>query len=204
MEVFNINLILKRFVPTIFILLMFNLSTTEAQRFKGSAVFGINLAQIDGDALAGFNKLGLTGGVKLAYPIKDNVDINLEMLYSQRGSNAGFGFGSQAESYTDLKYLEIPIYANIMDWFITDEDYHKVKAHAGLNFSYLFDVASSNGVVSNDIDTYNRNNIGYLLGVDYMFTKNLGLTLRYSRAFNSIVDNRAISYWITVRTEYSF
>jgi len=204
MEVFNINLILKRFVPAIIILLMVNLSTTEAQRFKGSAVFGLNLAQIDGDALAGFNKLGLTGGVKLAYPIKDNVDINLEMLYSQRGSNAGFGFGSQAESYTDLKYLEIPIYANIMDWFIAAEDYHKVKAHAGLNFSYLFAVDSSNGAVSNDIDTYNRNNMGYLLGVDYMFTKNLGVTLRYSRAFNSIVDNRAISYWVTVRTEYSF
>ena len=91
-----------------------------------------------------------------------------------------------------------------MDWFIDDEGYHKVKAHAGLNFSYLFAVESSNGAVSNDIDTYKRKNVGYFLGVDYMFTKHLGTTVRYSRAFNSILESTAISYWITIRTEYSF
>ena len=183
---------------------IFGLHTMDAQRFKGSVVFGLNLAQIDGDDLAGYNKLGWTGGVKLAYPLKDNVDINMEMLYSQRGSNDGFGFGSMSNNYTDLKYLEIPVYANIMDWFIKDEGYHKVKAHAGLNFSYLFAVDSSNGAVSNDIDTYKRNNIGYLLGVDYMFTNYLGTSVRYNRAFNSILESNAISYWVTVRTEYAF
>lgn len=191
---------------SVFLLMFFiiGVSSTDAQRFKGGVVFGLNLAQIDGDDLAGFSKLGLTGGVKLAYPLKENVDINLEMLYSQRGSNASFGFGSQSASFTDLKYLEIPIYANIMDWFMADEDYHKVSAHAGLNFSYLFAVDSSNGAVSMDIDTYKRNNIGYLLGVDYKFTKHIGTSVRYNRAFNSINENRAISYWITIRTEYSF
>lgn len=200
---FNINQFSKSLLVSLFFFLIC-VSSTEAQRFKGSAVFGLNLAQIDGDNLAGFNKLGLTGGVKLAYPIKDNVDINLEMLYSQRGSNDGFGFGNQKYSFTDLKYLEIPVYANLMDWFIADEGYHKVSAHAGLNFSYLFAVDSSNGAVSKDIDTYERKNIGYLIGIDYKFTKHLGTSIRYNRAFNSINDNRAISYWITIRTEYSF
>ena len=205
---FNINQFSKSLLVSLFFFLIC-VSSTEAQRFKGSAVFGLNLAQIDGDNLAGFNKLGLTGGVKLGYPLKDsrfqsNVDINIEMLYSQRGSNAGFGFGNQASSFTDLKYLEIPVYANLMDWFIADEGYHKVGVHAGLNFSYLFDVDSSNGVVSKDIDTYERKNIGYLIGVDYKFTKNIGTSVRYNRAFNSINDNNAISYWITIRTEYSF
>ncbi len=201
---FNITQFSKKLIPVLVFFLLIGVTTVDAQRFKGSAVFGFNLAQIDGDNLAGFNKLGLTGGVKLGYPIKNNVDINLEMLYSQRGSNAGFGFGNQASSFTDLKYLEIPIYANLMDWLIADEGYHKVSAHAGLNFSYLFAVDSSNGVVSKDIDTYERKNIGYLIGVDYKFTKNIGTSVRYNRAFNSINDNNAISYWITIRTEYSF
>ena len=201
---FNITQFSKRSLPVFLIFFLVGLSTVDAQRFKGSAVFGLNLAQIDGDELAGFSKLGWTGGVKLGYPMRDNVDVNLEMLFSQRGSIDGFGFGSQSVSFTDLKYLEIPIYANIMDWFIADEGYHKVKAHAGLNFSYLFAVDSSNGAVSNDIDTYNRKNFGYLLGVDYMFTRHLGTTVRYSRAFNSILESKAISYWITIRTEYSF
>jgi len=203
MRDFNINQFSKFLAICLFFFLI-GVSSVDAQRFKGSAVFGLNLAQIDGDNLAGFNKLGLTGGVKLGYPIQDNIDINLEMLYSQRGSNAGFGFGNQASSFTDLKYLEIPVYANLMDWFIADEGYHKVSAHAGLNFSYLFAVDSSNGVISRDIDTYKRNNIGYLIGVDYKFTRHLGTSVRYNRAFNSINENRAISYWITIRTEYVF
>jgi len=203
MRDFNINQFSKFLAICLFFILI-GVSSVDAQRFKGSAVFGLNLAQIDGDNLAGFNKLGLTGGVKLGYPIQDNIDINLEMLYSQRGSNAGFGFGNQASSFTDLKYLEILVYANLMDWFIADEGYHKVSAHAGLNFSYLFAVDSSNGVISRDIDTYKRNNIGYLIGVDYKFTKHLGTSVRYNRAFNSINENRAISYWITIRTEYVF
>jgi len=203
MRDFNINQFSKFLAICLFFILI-GVSSVDAQRFKGSAVFGLNLAQIDGDNLAGFNKLGLTGGVKLGYPIQDNIDINLEMLYSQRGSNAGFGFGNQASSFTDLKYLEIPVYANLMDWFIADEGYHKVSAHAGLNFSYLFAVDSSNGVISRDIDTYKRNNIGYLIGVDYKFTRHLGTSVRYNRAFNSINENRAISYWITIRTEYVF
>lgn len=174
------------------------------QRFKGSVVFGLNLAQIDGDNLAGFSKLGLTGGVKLAYPIKEHSDVTLELLYSQRGSTSGFGFGSLSDIYTDLKYLEIPVYVNIMDWWIQDEGYHKVKAHGGLNYSYLFDVESSNGAISNNIENYKRNDLGFLVGVDYMFTKNFGTTVRYTRSFTSITDVRAISYFVTVRTEYMF
>lgn len=204
MKDFNITQFLKTLFSIFVFFLAVGVSSMEAQRFKGSVVFGLNLAQIDGDELAGFNKLGLTGGVKLAYPIQDNIDINMEMLYSQRGSNDGFGFGNMSDNYTDLRYLEIPVYANIMDWFIAGEGYHKVKAHAGLNFSYLFAVDSSNGAVSNDIDTYKRNNIGYLIGVDYMFTKHFGTSVRYNRAFNSILESNAISYWVTVRTEYSF
>jgi len=115
-----------------------------------------------------------TGGAKLSYPFKDNSDFNLELLYSQRGSNAGFGFGSLNDNYVDLKYLEVPLYINIKDWYIDDEDYHKAKAHAGLNLSYLFAVESSNGAVSNDIDNYQRYNVGYFLGVNYMFTKRIG------------------------------
>jgi hypothetical protein len=204
MKDFNITLFSKTSISIFVFFFIVGLHTVDAQRFKGSAVFGLNLAQIDGDDLAGYNKLGLTGGVKLAYPIRDNVDINMELLFSQRGSNDGFGFGNMGDNYTDLRYLEIPVYANIMDWFVPKEGYHKVKAHAGLNFSYLFAVDSSNGAVSNDIDTYKRNNIGYLIGVDYSFTKHLGASLRYNRAFNSILDSNAISYWVTVRTEYTF
>ncbi len=204
MEDFNINVFTKKILFALLFILVFSICKTDAQRFKGSAVFGLNFSQIDGDELAGFSKLGLTGGFKLAYPLKDNVDLNFEMLYSQQGSTSGFGFGSSNDNFTDLKYIEFPIYINIMDWLIEDENYFKVKAHAGLSYAYLFDVNSVNGLFSDDIDNYKRHNIAYLLGVDYAFNSKFGLSLRYTRGFNSLYIVRAISYFITIRTEYSF
>ena len=203
MEDFNINVFIKKLLFISIIIFAFSPYKAEAQRFKASAVLGLNLAQIDGDELAGFSKLGLTGGFKLAYPLKDNVDLNFEMLYSQRGSTSGFGFGGSG-NFIDLKYIELPIYLNIMDWFIEDEDYHKAKVHAGLAYAYLFDVNSTNGLISDDIDNYKRHNIGYLLGIDYSFNSKIGMSIRYNRAFNSLYIVRAISYHLTVRTEYSF
>lgn len=204
MEDFNINLFSKKLLFVFILVVAFSIHKSEAQRFKGSAVFGLNFSQIDGDDLAGFSKLGLTGGFKLAYPLKDNVDLNFEMLYSQRGSTSGFGFGSNNDIFTDLKYIELPVYLNLMDWFIPEDDYHKVKAHAGLSYAYLFDVNSVNGLLSNDIDNYKRHNIAYMLGVDYAFNARYGLTIRYTRAFNSLYIVKAISYYISVRTEYNF
>ncbi|MDF1698002.1 MAG: porin family protein [Saprospiraceae bacterium] len=195
---------MKKIILLLILSSTFAINDADAQRFKGSAVFGLNLCQIDGDEIAGFSKLGLTGGFKLAYPLQDNIDLNIEMLYSQRGSTTGFGFGSMGENYTDLQFISLPVYFNIKDWFMEEEDYHKVKAHGGLSYGYLFAVDSSNGALSNDINTYNRHNISYLLGVDYAFNSKLGLTVRYTRAFNSLVDVRAISYFVTVRTDYTF
>lgn len=204
MEDFNINLFTKKNLFIILIAFSFSINDANAQFFKGSAVFGLNLAQIDGDNLAGFSKLGLTGGFKLAYALQDNVDLNLEMIYSQQGSSSGFGFGSNSDNFVDLKYIELPVYVNIKDWFIEKEDYHKVKAHAGLSYGFLFAVDSSNGVLISDIDTYKRHSIKYLLGVDYAFNSKLGFTIRYTRALNTLYSVRAISYFLTFRTEYYF
>ena len=204
MEDFNINVFIKKILFTSLAVFTIVLHDADAQRFKASAVLGLNLAQIDGDELAGFSKLGVTGGFKLAYPLEDNIDLNFEMLYSQRGSTSGFGFGGSGGNFIDLKYIELPIYLNIKDWFVEDEDYHKVKAHAGLSYAFLFDVNSTNGLISNDIDNYRRHNLGFLLGIDYAFNSKFGISLRYTRAFNSLYVVRAISYFLTVRTEYSF
>ena len=204
MEDFNINQFVKKITFLLLFILCFSLNDAIAQRFSGSAVFGLNLSQIDGDELAGFSKLGLTGGFKLAYPLKENSDLNIEMLYSQRGSNDGFGFGSSGVNYIDLKYIELPVYVNIKDWFMEEDDYYKVKAHAGLSYGFLFDVDSSNGLLNSDIDNYKRHNISYILGVDYAFNSKIGLSARYTRSFNSIYIERAISYFLTFRTEYYF
>jgi len=129
---------LKAFSLLLFVLAM-SVQMQAQQKFKGAIVGGINLSQIDGDELAGFNKIGLTGGFKLNYPVATKTDLSVEMLYSGRGSNSVLGFGGNGSVNVALQYLEAPILVRFKDWYIEDSDYHKASAHAGLSVGYLFD-----------------------------------------------------------------
>ncbi len=178
----------------------------QAQRFGGSAVVGLNLSQIDGDGLAGYDKAGLTGGIKLDYAVSKKSDLILEFLYSQRGS--------APDSYDDpnfdkikLTYLEIPLLITLKDWYIEGENYHKVWAEGGFSYSYLFSATSENPFVGN-IEEFKDYDISYILGVGLRFTKNWAATLRYTRGMVRIYEaldvESFISYFITLRAEYKF
>jgi len=182
-------------------------SLAAQQRFKAAAILGANFSQIDGDDIAGYDKLGLTGGVKVAYPIRDNVDASIELLFNAKGSTPNFA-GSLGLT---MSYLDVPLVISLKDWYKKDRDYHKVSAHAGLSLGYLFDVSSSNPSFSSNISDYNQVDVSYLLGVSYRFTKRLGLTVRHTRAFTNLLANddpqsgqNAIGYFVTVRTEFYF
>ncbi len=178
----------------------------QGRKFKASALVGINLAQIDGDLLYGFNKLGLSTGLRIAYPIHQKMDINMEMVYNQRGSNSGFGFGSQGDNFIDMKFIDLPFFVDYKDWYISGQNYYKVNVYTGLVTSYLFSVKSSNGLFSNDIDNYSRVGLSYLLGVGYKYSSRIGMTLRYTRSLTKLTTNPdgAIGYFITIAGEYMF
>lgn len=67
---------------------VFVLQNIEAQRFIGSAIAGVNFAQIEGDGVHGFYKVGFNGGLGLTMPLnpKQTWQISLELLYTQKGS----------------------------------------------------------------------------------------------------------------------
>lgn len=200
----------------IFTLLALSLSLlhVQAQRgFIGSALFGLNLSQIDGDNLSGFTKLGWTGGVKIGYPIMEKSDISLELLFNQKGSNAGTGFGNSESAYATLNYIDFPLSIDYKDWYVEDENYYKASVHGGLAPGYLFSVGGNNDGFSNNVDDYKRLELAWFLGANIKFTRHLGFTIRYTRGLTTISESpfttvpgnhRAISYFYTFRTEYTF
>lgn len=187
-------------------------STYGQAGFTGTVVGGLNTSQIDGDALAGYSKLGWTAGLKIGYSIMQKSDLSLELLLNQKGSNSGFGFGSSNEKYTNLNYVDFPIVINYKDWYKKDEDYYKTSLHAGLSTGYLISVNSTNSEYEDIVDNYNRLEFSYLIGASIYFTKHVGFTVRYTRAMNSMLPKdpvsgnriRAISYFWTLRSEYKF
>ena len=181
--------------------------------FKGSAVLGFNGSQIDGDNLAGYDKIGLTAGLKVEFPLSSAFDMGIEFLFSQRGSRSQLIKNQFAElSKIDLNYIELPLIVKWNDWWIEEEEYYKFNIHGGVTNGYL---ASSNTDDSPAPSNGSINNydIGLLVGLGFAFTKEWALTLRYTRSLNRLYTVNSgtagqikglIGYFITLRAEYSF
>jgi len=199
---------------SLFILLLVFFGCTQMHgqyKFKASAVAGFTLAQIDGDGLLGYDKVGISTGLKLNYGLNDKWGANIEMLYSQRGSQAGFLKSGTEIQRTHLDFIELPFYININDWWIEGDDYYKIRAHAGVSYGYMMNISSANGVFEEDIDNFNRSDVSGLIGVTYAISNKWSFTARFTRAFtklfksNQLVNtDTLVSYFWTLRSEYNF
>lgn len=176
----------------------------KAQRFKAAALAGINLSQIDGDNLYGFNKLGVTAGGRLSYANSKSVDLALEMLYSQRGSAVRV-FNNNPGDKISLNYLELPLVVSLRDWYVTSGDYYKVRVDGGFSYAYLFG-ADASGF---NEDYFRKHDVSWLLGAGIRFTKFWGLSLRYTSSFYNMYKDPSSpasslkGYFITLRSEFN-
>ena len=90
--------------------LFFAMQNIEAQRFIGSVAAGVNFAQIEGDGVHGFYKVGFNGGLGLTLPVnqKQTWQVSLELLYSQKGSLKKCIPGSfDTTRYAPSMYLDV-------------------------------------------------------------------------------------------------
>ncbi|MCL2290670.1 MAG: PorT family protein [Bacteroidetes bacterium] len=64
------------------------LPSASAQRFIGGLAVGMNLSQVDGDEVFGYNKVGFNGGpyVKFMLDKKQRFSLTMELLYTQKGA----------------------------------------------------------------------------------------------------------------------
>lgn len=178
-------------MKAIYILLFCSLGfISQAQKFDGSIVLGGTASQIDGDNLAGFNKIGLTGGMRIEYALENNLYAGLEMLYTARGSRSGLTKGV-ATSITSvhLNYIEIPLIFGIKDWYIEKEKYYKVGAETGLSYGYLFGASSNDSDISTYVDNFRTSDVSYHLGVFYAFTKRWTFNARYTRSLITLYED---------------
>jgi len=178
------------------------------QGFNAAVLSGFNASQIDGDDLAGFNKLGLHGGLKLTYFIKPKIDLSTELLLSQRGSSESLSVRlSENQEFIQLNYLEIPIMITVHDWLI-EESYFKVRAEFGFSYANLFNSSSQNSFFDEDISEFSSNDFSFLFGLGYRFSEKIGINVRYTRSINPLFENPTqlirglFGYFVTFRFEY--
>lgn len=170
MQIRKANLLLLCFV-------IWSLTSISAQRFEASLIGGFNLAQLDGDDLSGFNKIGLNAGAKVAAVLSDRWQLSLEMLFSQQGSHR-----TRDDIYFSLydnirlNLVETPVMISFKDW--------KFRVNTGFSYGRLisFRAESPLGEDLTDTETYRENLYFWIVGATYQFREQWGVNVRWSRA----------------------
>lgn len=179
-------------------------------QFSGAVTMGFSTNQINGDGIAGYNKLGWTGGIMIFYPIKETIDIGLEFLYTQRGSAPSISVSKTIndEFSVHLEYLEIPIIARYKDWYVEDENFYKAFLEGGLSLGYLFKADTDNIYFEGSVEDFNQYDLSYIFGLGFNFTNKWSLGLRYTRSLFPIYSEQvfhqvsAIAYNWNVKVYY--
>ncbi|MFN7119879.1 MAG: outer membrane beta-barrel protein [Saprospiraceae bacterium] len=152
-----------------------------AQRFEAGLVAGLNLSQIDGDRLAGFNKPGLVAGGKVATILSERWQVSLEMLFSQQGaSRTRQDDPFSAYDKIRLNFVEVPVLIQFKEW----------KFHVGAGVSYArlidFQVIDALGGDVTDTQDFNENMYSLVFNGIYYVRENLGFEVRWFRSLNDL------------------
>lgn len=171
-----------------FILITAGLS---AQRFEGGMAGGLNLTQLDGDMLSGYNKVGLNAGFWVKYPFNDKWCGGIEFLYMQKGAVRTIDENNIAATHAfdkfRIHYIEVPLYAGYT--------WKKFTGQAGLTGAYLFNAKTEDFTGIRDYkDKLKPFETGVLLGAAYQVNQQLGVQLRWQYSIVSIAkgDSRTI------------
>lgn len=148
----------------------------KAQNFRGGFKLGLNASQVRGDLLSGFDKAGLIGGLTLELPLKHEDFLQMELLFTQKGSRRNPTKDSYKKYIMRLNYIELPIsYYKIFG--------SKYGVQAGLSFAYLIKNTGiewdENGFIPS-ATPFNEFEFAGHAGLFYQMNENSRFNLRYS------------------------
>ncbi|MEO1513561.1 MAG: outer membrane beta-barrel protein [Bacteroidota bacterium] len=178
-------------------LLLIGATTLSAQRrFKAGPVVGLNASQIDGDRYAGYNKMGLNAGIRVAAQLTDRSELVIELLYSQRGSQSELVRGTDLFPFQiKTDYVAVPIMYNLKDWLIEEDggdSYHKVSITGGLTYGRLITSEIDDGTPSSPLQDlagfFNKTDISFNLGASFFINSKIGFDFRWTRSLVLLYD----------------
>jgi len=189
--------------------LFFNLNISNAQTFEAGAAVGFNLAQIDGDGLFGFRRLGAAAGPILAINTAEKWQATTGILYSQLGSTR-----ARIDRFSDfdnirVNFVEVPVVMRFKDWRGKDDDgdYFRLGFEAGLTYGRLINFRSIalTGEDISDSENFNPNAYNITFGATYFINHRLGVHAHWAKQLNDLdndEDDVLVSRYINVMLYY--
>lgn len=158
-------------------------ATLQAQTFNAGIILGFNAAQLDGDNIAGYSKVGLQTGLRGTVALGEHYDMSIELLYSQKGSRNESIFGSAnppLPASINLSYVEVPVFFNYKDWLHESEEYYKMEFNFGLAYSSLINVSIEEFMYVEE--NFKNFDLSIIAGATFFATEHLGINFRYERS----------------------
>ena len=137
--------------------------------------------------MAGFNQIGLNVGGRVAVQTSDRWKWNIDILFSQKGSNKGKDDPRSIpfDSYR-LNYAEVPIMISYLDWLdeADEKEFYKLNFTAGVSVGQLvnFKVIDALGQDVSDLQNFNKTSIDLIVGATYFINQHIGINAQYSYA----------------------
>ncbi len=192
-------------------LLLFSSNLFSQSRFKVAVVGGFNISQIDGDNFVGYKKFGWNGGLRASTIFTKKVQLDFELLFSQRGSLSGdFEGFSKTPHWIDiqLNYAEIPILftykwkkVNSRKSKKAKNAFYKFAFNGGISVGRIIGTTVEERLDENKIDPtffkritsweliedhIIKSDITGTVGISYFLNKNIGVLMRSSTSLTPL------------------
>jgi len=170
----------------------------DSERFSAGFLIGLNAAQIDGDQFTGFDKRGITGGLRGIVRFTPRLDFNIEFLYSKKGSNIPLSpFVNQNNPLNhreiDLTYMDVPFFFKFMlkpkpsFWHIELGAVYSRMIQSEIT-EFISD-PTRQFAYSSIVDEFKKSDFSALTGLGYTWKNGLSLNLRYTISINKFYVN---------------
>jgi hypothetical protein len=157
-----------------------------SQEFKGGLSLGISATQVDGEAQAGYNKLGFIFGGFVKRKITDKIGAQFELKYIDKGSHKSDN--PDAGDYTTwtitLRYIEMPFLVTY-----TLKDLYTFEAGVGIAYLIKFKYTDNGiGYINSSYNPYRHFDYSSILGFRYKISDHLSASVRYSYSVISVLE----------------
>jgi len=188
-------------IKLVVLLLLLSSQFIYSQGFKGGIIVGFVASQVDGDAYAGYHKVGFQGGVYTRYKFNEKWSLYNELKFIQKGSSQT----NKDDPYSDFKiklnYIDLP--------FILNYQYNKKFIFgAGLSYGVLMsaEVQDGAGIVDQNHLPYLNYDANLIIQIKYVLNEHLWLDLKgaYSVIYITDVSPRQFNNLISFTLGYEF
>lgn len=166
---------------------------SQAQYIKTGIIVGMNAAQVDGDDLGGYKRVGINTGVYARIPVAKHFSTTIELLYTQKGSR----------EYPDVKIPNKTTYKLVLDYaevpvLFQYHDRDRIMAGVGFSLGQLVRFKETRQEITIPYipdPPVKRRDYNMFFTASYILARHLDLNIRFSFSVANISLGSSAYNW---------